>query len=310
VAGVAISVISVGGVVWWASHQTAPRLPHGAGNIALLVVALLVYAATTVVRGWRWDRILRATHIDHDPKDAYGLVVVGYMGNTVLPARGGEVLRILLLSDRSQARRREALGTILPERLLDATALIVLFAGLTVVGTGDTPAGYAPAFIALGVVIALGIASIVYLRLRIAGRMSAFADRVRPVARASRLLLTPTGVLLGMASLGIWAAEAGVLWLCAQSLGLSLSLLDALLVDVLGSFFALIPAGPGYAGTYDAALLFALHQLDIKGGSALSLVILFRFIVFVPITVAGLGLMVTRYGGLSALWKRRPRDTS
>jgi uncharacterized protein (TIRG00374 family) len=117
------------------------------------------------------------------------------------------------------------------------------------------------------------------------------------------LLLTRRGVLLGVASLGIWASEAGVLWLCVESLGLHVSLLDALLVDVLGSFFALIPAGPGYAGTYDAALLFALHALDIAGGSALSVVLLFRFVVFVPITVAGVVLLVVRYGGLRELWR-------
>jgi uncharacterized protein (TIRG00374 family) len=147
-------------------------------------------------------------------------------------------------------------------------------------------------------------AGVGYLRLRVAGRLSTFAERVRPVARASRLLLTRQGVLLGLASLGIWASEAGVLWLCVESLGLSISLLDALLVDVLGSFFALIPAGPGYAGTYDAALLFALHSLDITGGSAISVVLLFRFVVFVPITLVGLVLMVVRYGGLHELWSR------
>ncbi|MGZ6709217.1 MAG: lysylphosphatidylglycerol synthase transmembrane domain-containing protein [Solirubrobacteraceae bacterium] len=304
-AGALVSVASVGGCVWWASKQTAPRLPSGTGHLLMLAAAVGLYALTTLARGWRWDVILRAARIDHQHRDAYGLVVVGYMGNTVLPARGGEVLRVLLLSQRSSARRREALGTILPERILDAAALVVLFALLTLVGTGGAPAGRAPAYVALGALVALLAAGIVYLRLRIAGRMSTFADRVRPVARASRLLLTGRGVVLGLVSLGIWLAEAAVLWLCIRSLGLSsVSMLDALLVDVLGSFFALIPAGPGYAGTYDAALLFALHALKITGGAAISVVLLFRFVVFVPITLAGLVLMVVRYGGLHELRAR------
>ncbi len=37
-----------------------------------------------------------------------------------------------------------------------------------------------------------------------------------------------------------------------------------------------------------------------------SVALLFRFVAFVPITVAGLGLMVTRYGGLRTLRTREP----
>ncbi|MDP9294367.1 MAG: lysylphosphatidylglycerol synthase domain-containing protein [Actinomycetota bacterium] len=102
-------------------------------------------------------------------------------------------------------------------------------------------------------------------------------------------------------SLAVWLSEAFVFWLIARSLELEVSIPEASLVVVLGSLFALVPAAPGYVGTYDAALLFTLHALGIGGGSALGAVLLFRFVVFVPITVAGLVLMVVLYGGLRAL---------
>ena len=70
---------------------------------------------------------MRHAQIEHQFKDAVAITTIGYMGNTVLPARGGEVLRILLLGDRSNAKRREVLGSIVPERILDAAALVVLF---------------------------------------------------------------------------------------------------------------------------------------------------------------------------------------
>jgi hypothetical protein len=35
-----------------------------------------------------------------------------------------------------------------------------------------------------------------------------------------------------------------------------------------------------------------------------SALLLFRFVVFVPITLAGLGLMIGRYGGLGAALRR------
>jgi uncharacterized membrane protein YbhN (UPF0104 family) len=248
--------------------------------------------------------ILRHANIDHDVKDAYGLTVVGYMGNTVLPARGGEALRVLLLAQRTGARRREILGAILPERLLDAVALATLFCILTFAGTGGSPAGKAPAVVAAGAMLAGIVALVAYLRLRIAGRFAGFAERVRPVARASRLLVTTWGAGLFALSVGVWMCEALVFWLTAESIHIGLSLLEALLVVVLGSFLALVPAGPGYAGTYDAAMLFALHAVDVAKSAALGCVILFRCIVFVPITLLGLALMVTRYGGLRTIINR------
>ena len=302
--GGVISIVAIAGCVWWASKQEAPTFPSNASDWALLVLGLLVYSVATVVRGWRWDRILRSTHVQHRRADAYGLLTVGYMGNTVLPARGGEVLRIFLLSERSKAQKREILGSILPERLLDAVALAVLFSALSLSGVAGAPAGRWPAVAALAAVLLLGGAGVVYLRLRVAGRMQTFADRVRPVAKASRLLLHPVGVLLGAATVAVWVGEGVVFWLVAQSLHIPMSVPEATFVTVLASLSALIPAGPGYVGTYDAAALFGLHALDVTGGAAIGCVILFRFVIFVPITVFGLLLMIFRYGGLRSALRR------
>jgi glycosyltransferase 2 family protein len=304
VIGAIISLVAVAGCVTWALNQEAPAFPDGPGGWALLLLGVVIYGGTILVRGWRWHVILRYAGVRHERKDAYGLVTVGYMGNNVLPARGGEVLRIFLMAERSSARRREVLGSILTERLLDAGALVALFALLTAMDVADSPAGRAPAFIAGGLLVSLLCALAVYHRLRRAGRMQGFADRVRPVARASGLLVTRTGIELAVATGAVWLAEAVIFWLVGESLGLGISVLESALVVVLASFFALIPAAPGYVGTYDAAVLFALHALDVPGNEAIGAALLFRFVIFVPVTIAGLVLMVVRYGGLRAALRR------
>jgi uncharacterized membrane protein YbhN (UPF0104 family) len=304
IAGFVVSVLAIGGCVWWASKQEAPTFPTGAGHIALLAVGVLVYAVATAIRGGRWDSILRYLHVRHDRTDAYALTVVGYMGNTVLPARGGEVLRIFLLAERSHAKRREVLGSILTERLLDAGALAFLFVVLTITGAADAPGGSATTYVAAGaLVVGLGV-GFAYLRLRVAGKLVSFAERVRPITRASRQLLSVRGGVFFAITVFVWALEGTIFWLGAQALEIHVGLLDGLVVVVLASLSALIPAGPGYVGTYDAAALFALHQIDVRGGAAVSCVLLFRFVVFVPITIAGLVVMLARYGGLRGALKR------
>jgi len=81
-----------------------------------------------------------------------------------------------------------------------------------------------------------------------------------------------------------------------------LSLLDGLYVMSLANIAALVPAAPGYVGTYDAAVLLGVSLVTSAGHSeALAYVVLVRFVLFVPITVAGLVALVARYGGRSEI---------
>jgi uncharacterized membrane protein YbhN (UPF0104 family) len=86
----------------------------------------------------------------------------------------------------------------------------------------------------------------------------------------------------------------------ARSVGIDLSAVAALAVVVLASLAATIPAAPGYVGTFDAAMLLGLHASGVKGGDAVSVLLMARFVLFVPVTVVGLGVLVLGYGGFGA----------
>jgi glycosyltransferase 2 family protein len=300
----AVSIVALAAVVWWALRQPAPRFPSEAADLALIGVAVLVYAFATLVRGWRWHVVMRNAALPHERADALALVPVGYMGNTVLPARGGEVLRILLLGDRTTARKREILGSVVSERVLDAASLALLFVALSVAGVAGNPMGIAAPVATAGALAALAVALAVYLRLRRAGRMQRLADMLRPVTRASRALIGRTGALLLAVTAGIWMLEALIFFLVGESLALDITLLEAAFVLVLTSYFSLIPAAPGYVGTFEAAVLFGLDALGVGGGTAVTFALLVRFVLFVPITVVGLVLLIVRYGGLRQLRRR------
>ena len=302
--GFLVSIVVVAAVVMWAAGQDTPTFPHSSKGIELLAVAVGVHVLVTLARGWRWHAVLRHSSVVHQPTDAYALTAVGYMGNTVLPARGGEVMRTVLLSQRSSARKREVLGSIIAERALDAAALAALLVVVTIGGIAGTPVGWAPAIGSVGAAALAAVALWIYLRGRRAGRWTSFAERVRPVVRSLRVMLSATGLLLLLISAGIWLADGVIFYLVGQSLDLSVSLPEAAFLVVISSFFALIPAAPGYVGTYDAAVLFGLKAIGVVGGVALSFTLLVRLITFGPVTLAGLVLLVVRYGGISRLRSR------
>jgi uncharacterized membrane protein YbhN (UPF0104 family) len=307
--GFAISAISLIAVIWWATKQEAPSFPTGRREVLELGGCLLVYAATTALRGWRWHTILRQAHVEHAPADAYALTVVGYMGNNVLPARSGELLRVLLLGERTTAKRRVILGSIIAERFLDLVTIVTLFTLLTALDVAGSPLGVAPLVFVGGIAVAGGTLLVLLKGFRRRGRLERFADLVRPFAHATRVLIGWRGAILAALSVVIWLFEASTFWLIGDSLHLDFSALEALFLVVLVAFVSIIPSGPGYIGTFEAAVVFGLDALGIEGGQALAFALMVRFLFYVPITFAGLGLMLWRYGGIPSL-RRRPADAA
>jgi glycosyltransferase 2 family protein len=312
-AGPIVSVISLAAVLWWALHQQAPRWPTGTASLLLLGLAVLVYAAVTIVRGIRWHAILNRADVPLGMADAQALVVVGYMGNTVLPARGGELLRIFLAAQRTGSSKITVLGTIVAERLLDVLALLALLVTLAAVTTTglqssihDLHIDPAIGMALLVLVLALVLGGVWVARARVrAGRLSGLRARIASLTLATRNLLSAQGLLLIALTAAVWLGEGLVYWLVGDALQLGLSIAQSCFLVVLSSLVAIIPAAPGYAGTYDAAIQLGLRGLGIGGGPAIAFGLLVRLVIFLPITVAGLILMVFRYGGLSSLGRLR-----
>ncbi len=99
-----------------------------------------VVAAQTVLRAWRWSILLPA-RADGTRVSARRLVapmLVGYLGNAVLPARMGEPMRAVIASRRERTGTTEALGSVLVERVIDITtlALVGFVAAFVLAGPG------------------------------------------------------------------------------------------------------------------------------------------------------------------------------
>jgi glycosyltransferase 2 family protein len=296
------SLVALGAVVWWASHQEAPEFPHTGEAFAWVIVAAGVYAAATLVRGERWHRILHLTGVDAARRDSYALTTVGYMGNNVLPARAGEMLRVVLLSPRANAGKRTLIGTVVAERMLDALALGAIFVVVVYGILRKTTLPSDRPLVAAGVLLAGAVGALAgFQLLRRRGALARLRDFLRPLAGAPRALLSREGVALLGVSFVVWALEATVYLAVARATELDISGMGALYVVALTNLFAMLPAAPGYVGTFDAAVVFGVKAIGGTGSQAVSYLLLLRFVLFVPITLFGLVVLVTRYGGWSRL---------
>jgi uncharacterized membrane protein YbhN (UPF0104 family) len=234
------------------------------------------------------------------------------MANNTLPARAGDVIKSVLTARRTGLSTPEVLGAAVAERVLDATALgtIFLILGGLVLTDAGLPAVHAVVAILAGLVLLTGAALALPRVRRGHPRLQRAIVLATALLRPSRALLSATGAGLLLGTVLIWVLEATVYATVAKAVGLPLQGLDALYLVALTNLVALIPAAPGYVGTFDAAVVFGVKALTGVGGA--TYVLALRLVLFVPITLAGLALLIVRHGGLATLRSLRsvPRSAS
>jgi uncharacterized protein (TIRG00374 family) len=183
--------------------------------------------------------------------------------------------------------------------------LATLFVALTTAGVKGAPSARGGAALAAGILLAAAGALALYVRLRRRARFERFAATIRPVARALRLFTQPHGIPVALLSLLIWLLEGITFAVVARAVGVEISVIAGLAVMAIASLFAAIPAAPGYAGTFDAGIVVGLAAAGVKGGDAVAVLLLARFMLFVPVTLAGAAALVAGYGGFRRRAKPR-----
>src|SRR3954452_10070114 len=300
---IVVSFLALAAVAWWASRQHVGALHDDGHALRGLLGALGLYALGTVARGERWHRVLLLVDGRSSRPDAYSLTTVGYMGNNTLPARAGDLLKSVLTARRTGLKTPEVVGAAVAERVLDAVALGTIFlvlGGFVLTGAG-LPAVRAVIALLVGLTLLVGAALALARVRRGHPRLQRAIELATAVLRPSRALLSPTGALLLLGTLLIWVLEALVYATGATAVGLPLHGLDALYLVALTNLVALVPAAPGYVGTFDAAVLFGVRALTGGAAAGTGYVVALRLVLFVPITVVGLTVLMIRYGGLATL---------
>jgi glycosyltransferase 2 family protein len=189
------------------------------------------------------------------------------------------------------------LGTLLAERLLDIAVILTLFVVVGYGLLGEAGAGEV-GWILLATCLLAGAAVVAILLIRRNQRMHEF---VAPILSSTLQLRGRHGLRLLGVTFVIWALEAAVWMSTGAAAGFAMDPIEGCYIVALASVFALIPSGPGYAGTQDAAAVTGILALGGTRSQAVTYVILVRFVIAVPITIAGLTLLAARYGGLRRL---------
>ncbi len=290
-------------------------------NYWWLVPAVTVYFISVWFRSWRWSYLLRAKN-EVSAKRLFPVVVIGYMGNDILPFRLGEALRAYVLWRREKINIGTALTTALLERLFDGlTMVLFVFVGLQFV---SLPEDLRPWITAASVAFLAVLLFFLFLAVKpeLLRRLSRFfIDRLVPERFRPLLLGFVEGIVEGLESLRsgrdvlvlfgvtvwVWLLETGKYWLVSFAFpGLGLEYPAILLMGGVVNLATALPSPPGYVGTFEVGIK-VLERIGAPGNLAAGYVLVLHAILLVPVTVLGLILMAREGVRWSEVWQARER---
>ena len=107
----------------------------------------------------------------------------------------------------------------------------------------------------------------------------------------------------------MWALTLLAFYLFLPAVGLPHNLLVAAMALAGASLAAAVPSGPGYIGTTQLAMMWAMMMAGAEADRAAAFAMIFWAACYFPITVAGLVEMMRRGLSLGSL-SRRAREVS
>lgn len=284
-------------------------------NLAFLAAGFGFLSLSCVMRGLRW-RVLLSAEKSLPPVMVFWGVMTGYLGNAYLPARAGELVRVVLIGQRGGISKSFALATALTERLMDAI-LLVLISGAALLTMDSLPELLIPAVRLMAIFGGVGVLGIL-----IAPRLGGLSEKLilrlpLPAGPRAKLNDGVASFLLGAAALQNWSRlgqfllYSAAIWsldmLTALQVGHAFSLdfspaLALVLLAALGLSSA-VPSTPGYVGVYQLVAVAVLTPFGFSQGQALVYILAYQAVNYAVITLYGLLGLWRLIGGLMALRK-------
>jgi uncharacterized membrane protein YbhN (UPF0104 family) len=285
---------------------------------AWAALGIVLYLVSQAVRTRGWHTILRAAYPDAEtlqPRHTMAAYLAGAGLNGVIPARGGDIVKLWLLHRRMPESRYTTLAaTLVPETLFETafgTGLVIwaLANGFLPVPTSSGELPHVDVslilehpVLSIAGAAALGIAGTLLYRL-LRRRITDLADRLR---QGVAILRTPRRFFTGVAS---WQALARLIRLCSlaafmEAFALPVTVATVVLVMAAQGGGRIIPLAPASTGLRLAMLSYGFVEVT---GQVVDIAAITTFTVGVGalLMVAGLLTGLVALGAELETWSPR-----
>jgi uncharacterized protein (TIRG00374 family) len=269
-------------------------------RLEYLALAAGLTCISYFLRAVRWRLLLNAK-ARLDLSTVFFANMAGYLGNNILPARAGEMLRSVLLSSCAGLSKTYVLTTALGERMMDVFA-VVLWAALALAGLEPKPRWMGSASMGLAAGVAAGamaVAVLPYLGDRLDRILLSLPlpFRVRSfLVRTAAQLLSGLRAFHSFRRLGsfgvltvvVWTIDTLTMMSVAHSLALPLPFRLAVLLLTGMALGSALPSTPGYVGIYQFVAVTILVPFGMPRNEAIAYILAAQALGYVVVLALGL----------------------
>lgn len=272
-----------------------------------ILVAIVLTFISYFLRAVRWQYLLLS--IKKIPfASLYPATIIGYMANNLLPARLGEFVRAYVLARKEGIQTPVVFASLVIDRLCDGFTVMLML--LLTLFTLHLPKDMAEADALMksgGLITFVLYAGLVVFLLLLKRQTVRTLHLVGmllkpfPLSLSNRLIPLLGSFIGGIripsrvghvsavlaSSILIWTSALLPIDLVLQAFGLHLPISASMFIMVLLVFAVLVPASPGYIGTYHYACFKGLSVFQIPEATAVSIALVIHGTSFFPVILAG-----------------------
>ncbi len=257
-------------------------------------IALATYYISVFLFSVRWKYILRGVGMEVPLGELFQANLAGLFMNNITPMSrgGGEFLRMLWVSKRSNVPMGISAVTVLYERILESVPVMFM----TTIGILYFTSTQA----ILGLILGIAVVFIwikwerfIEVTLRIFRVKVSEEDRARILALRNAHSVNLIGIAMSSA---VWILDVTRLKLITLAFGLHISLVVIVFISVVNLILGIAAFTPGGIGVVEGGLVGAFTYVGLSPTIAVSVVVLERFISYVLGSVPGIIVLLTSGG--------------
>lgn len=269
-------------------------------NYGYIVLLLIWSSVSFLFRALRW-RVLLNFQKMIPPLFVFWANMAGYLGNNVLPARAGELIRAVYVARKQGIPVAFVLATGITERLVDLVALVII-GTLSVFWLDAFPKLVQDALQSFSIVAVGGVFLILLLPvfhdrlIRSMNGLSFLDSRLKEILmtllenfiKGIRVIMqSERGFSFIFFTMAIWIMDGLGMVILASALHEVLSLWQSFLLIAALGLSSAIPSTPGYVGVYQFVAVTVLMPFGLERESALAIILVAQAINLILVLLWG-----------------------
>lgn len=272
-----------------------------------VALAVLATFSSYFLRAVRWRYLLVSEKII-PLSSLYPATIIGYMSNNLLPARLGEIVRAYTLARREHLETPAVFASLVIDRLIDGCSvmLILVFTlhslqvphgsseAESIMKTGGIVSCtlYAGLLVFLYLLKTHTMRTLKWTKMLLKPFPRKISERIIPLLGSfigGIRMSTKVGhiVAILLSSLFVWIFCVISVDMVLQGFSIHLPIYASMFILILLVFAVMVPASPGFIGTYHYACFKGLSVFDIPESTAVSIALVLHGTSFFPVIIAG-----------------------